>query len=64
MALMAFGDNEVTTSYFSIDKDDIDDDDDNDDNVEVFMLKLHDSYAKNKELKIKLNTLLNENSNC
>lgn len=50
MAFMVFGDNEVTSSYLSLDKNGNDND------------SLKDSYAKNKELKIKINALLSEGS--
>ncbi|KAL3513390.1 hypothetical protein ACH5RR_026107 [Cinchona calisaya] len=64
MAFMALGNNEVSSSCDSCD-DSCDSDNDNDD-VESFIFKMHEclkeSYAKNKELKIKINTLLSANS--
>ncbi|KAL3527750.1 hypothetical protein ACH5RR_012406 [Cinchona calisaya] len=58
MAFMALGNNEVSCSYDSCD-------DDNDD-IESFIFKMYkclkESYAWNKELKIKINALLSANS--
>lgn len=61
MAFMAIGNDEVTSSCSSMNKNECDDDD-----LEDFVVKLHDSlrdsYAKNKELKLKINALLSENA--
>ena len=52
---MIIGDDEVLSSYSSHDEND----DNIDDDVEAFVIKLYESlkesYAKNKELKIKIN---------
>lgn len=62
MAFMSIGDNEVTSNQSSLDKNECDDNDD----LEDFVFKLHDRtrelYAKNKELKIKINAMLNVNT--
>ncbi|KAL3514133.1 hypothetical protein ACH5RR_026850 [Cinchona calisaya] len=56
MAFMAYGNNEVSSIYDSCD----------DNDVESFIFKMHEclkeSYARNKELKIKVNALLSDNS--
>nr|AJE29371.1 putative gag protein [Coffea canephora] len=60
MALMAVGEDEVSSYHSSCDEDNEDDD------VKILMIKMHKSlrksYAKNKDLKTKINDLLEENS--
>ena len=55
---MAIGHDEITSINSSLEKDD--------DDLETFIMILLESlkevYAKNKDLKIKINALLNENS--
>ncbi|KAL3520312.1 hypothetical protein ACH5RR_018461 [Cinchona calisaya] len=62
MAFLALGNNEVSSNCDSCD----DSCDNDNDDVESFIFKMHEclkaSYAKNKELKIKINTLLSANS--
>ena len=61
MAFMAIGDDEVITCNFQIDSDGKSDDD-----VNSFIERLHsnlkDSYARNKELKQKINFLIQDNA--
>ena len=61
MAFMAIGDDEKSTCNSFLENDD-----EHDNDLELFVVKLHenlkDSYAKNKDLKIKINALLYENS--
>ncbi|KAL3533259.1 hypothetical protein ACH5RR_006780 [Cinchona calisaya] len=62
IAFMALGNSEVSSSCDSCD----DSCDNDDDDVEAFIFKMHEClkelYAKNKELKIKVNALLSANS--
>ena len=61
MAFMAMGDEKVSSNNSTFENDDECDDD-----LESFVEKLYenliDTHTKNKELKIKINTLLSENS--
>ena len=61
MTFMAIGDENVSSNNSTLENDD-----EYDENLESFVEKLHesskDSYAKNKELNIKINALLCENS--
>ena len=60
LALMAFGEDEVNSYHSSSDEDDKNND------MRTLMIRMHkrlkESYAKNKDLKIKINGLLEENS--